>query len=82
LQKCLPTFLSLFLRLLQLEVKWNILGSYDGSSTSMPRFGGRFQLNAKANSTTAATAFTLFTPSINYADMPALVSSSSEDGDM
>jgi hypothetical protein len=49
------------------------------SSTVMPRFGGRFQLNTKANRTTAATAFT---PSINYEDMPALVSSSSDDGDM
>jgi len=49
------------------------------SSTVMPRFGGRFQLNTKANRTTAATAFT---PSINYEDMQALVSSSSDDGDM
>ncbi len=32
------------------------------SSTVMPRFGGRFQLNTKANRTTAATPFT---PSIN-----------------
>ncbi len=49
------------------------------SSTVMPRFGGRFQLKIKANSTTATTAFT---PSINYEDMQALVSSSSDDGDM
>ena len=45
----------------------------------MPRFGGHFQLNTNANRTTVATAFT---PSINYEDMPALVSSSSDDWDM
>jgi hypothetical protein len=49
------------------------------SSTVMPGFGGSFQLITKANNTTAATAFT---PSINYEDMQALVSSSSDDGDM
>ena len=49
------------------------------SSSVMPRFGGRFQLNTKANRTTTATAFT---PSINYEDMPALVLSSLDDGDM
>jgi hypothetical protein len=49
------------------------------SSTVMPRFGGRFQLNTKANRNTAATSFT---PSINYEGMPALVSSSSDDRDM
>ncbi len=49
------------------------------SSTVTPRFCGRFQLNTKANRTTAATAFT---PSINHEDIPALVSSSSDDEDM
>jgi hypothetical protein len=52
------------------------------SSTVLHRFGGRFQLNTKADRTTAATAFTL---SINYEDMPVLVSLlsyASDDGDM
>ncbi len=49
------------------------------SSTVMPSFGGRFQLNTKVNSTTAATAFT---PLINYEDMHGLVSSSLDDEDM
>ena len=52
------------------------------SSTVLHRFSGRFQLSTKVNSTTAATAFTL---SINYEDMPVLVSLlsyASDDGDM
>ncbi len=46
------------------------------SSTVLHCFGGRFQLNTKANHTIAATAFT---PSVNYKDMPALVSYASDD---